>query len=89
MPELSRFYGIIIKMYLEAGIQHHTPHFHAYYQEHVAVVGIDSIEILAGSLPKKQLRLVEAWAELHKGELSKDWNYLQSGNLPKPIEPLK
>ncbi len=41
MPELSRFFGIIIRMYLEAGGQHRTPHFHAYYQEKVAVFGID------------------------------------------------
>lgn len=89
MPELSRFYGIIIRMYLEAGIQHHTPHFHAYYQEHVAVIGIGAIEILAGSLPRKQQRLVEAWAELHREELLEDWERLQNGIIPKPIEPLK
>ena len=44
MPELSRFFGIIIRMYMEAGIQHNTPHFHAYYQGDVAVIGIDVTE---------------------------------------------
>ena len=89
MPELSRFFGIIIRMYLEAGVQHHTPHFHAYYQDHAAVFSIKPVELIAGSFKKKQKRLVEAWAELHVDELILDWNLLQSGHLPKPIAPLK
>ena len=89
MPELSRFYGIIIRMYMEAGVQHHTPHFHAYYQEEVAVFGIDPIEQIDGSIPRRQQRLVEAWAELHQGELMKNWNRLQKGHSPVSIEPLK
>ena len=52
MPELSRFFGIIIRMYMEAGEHHHTPHFHAYYQESVAVYGVDPIELISGQLPK-------------------------------------
>ncbi len=89
MPELSRFYGIIIRMFMEAGIQHHTPHFHAYYQENTAVFSIDPVELVAGSFPKKQQRLVEAWAELHINEIKEDWELLQNGILPNPIEPLK
>lgn len=89
MPELSRFFGIIIRMYLEAGGQHHTSHFHAYYQDEAGVFSIQPIELIAGSLPRKQRRLVEAWAELHEKELMSDWELLQSGRLPKPIEPLK
>lgn len=89
MPELSRFYGIIIRMFMEAGIQHHTPHFHAYYQENTAVFSIDPVELVAGIFPKKQQRLVEAWAELHKNEILEDWQLLQNGILPNPIEPLK
>lgn len=89
MPELCRFYGIIIRMYFEAMEPHHTPHFHAYYQEEVAVYKIDSVELLAGSLPKRQQRLVEAWAELHQQELLLDWERLQTGNPPLPIAPLK
>lgn len=54
MPELSRFYGIIIRMYVEAGESHHRPHFHAYYQEHSAVFTIDTIQCLGGGLPKPQ-----------------------------------
>ncbi len=73
MPELSRFFGIIIRMYMEAGGPHHLPHFHAYYQDDVAVVRVDPIEIVAGNLPRRQRRLVEAWAELHQEELIADW----------------
>jgi hypothetical protein len=58
MPEISRFFGIIIRMFVEAGGPHHTPHFHAYYQDHVGIYGIERIERLAGSLPRRQERLV-------------------------------
>ena len=88
MPELSRFFGIIIRMYMEAGIQHHRPHFHAYYGDEMAIYSLDSIEVLAGSLPKRQQRLVEAWAELHQAELEASWQQLQAGQPPQPIAPL-
>jgi len=88
MPELSRFFGIIIRMYMEADGPHHVPHFHAYCQEDVAVFSIDPVELLAGSLPRRQLRFVEAWAELHQVELAADWQLLQDGQTPQPIEPL-
>ncbi len=88
MPEPSRFFGIIIRMYMEAGVQHHTPHFHAYYQDAVAVYAIAPVELIGGNLPKRQQRLVEAWAELHQAELLADWERLQSGQSPQPIAPL-
>ena len=88
MPELSRFFGIIIRMYWEANAPHHRPHFHAYYQDDVAIYSIDPIELLTGSLPKRQQRLVEAWAELHQQELRDDWERLQAGQRPLPIDPL-
>ena len=88
MPELSRFYGIIIRMYMEAGEPHHLPHFHAYYQDDVAVMGLDPVNLIAGQLPRRQTRLVEAWAELHEEELLEAWQRLQSGQLPSPIDPL-
>ena len=88
MPELSRFFGIIIRMYLEAGEPHHQPHFHAYYGESVGVFQLSPIELIAGSLPRRQARLVEAWAELHQDELIADWKRLQSGEPVMPIAPL-
>jgi hypothetical protein len=76
-------------MYMEAGGPHHIPHFHAYYQNGIAVFGIEPVELLGGELPRRQQRLVEAWAELHQNELMDDWRRLQSGQLPLPIEPLR
>ena len=89
MPELARFFGIIIRMYPEPQVSHHRPHFHAYYQDSVAVYAIEQIELLAGELPQRQQRLVEAWAELHQQELQEDWQRLQSGQLPNKIDPLQ
>jgi Domain of unknown function (DUF4160) len=88
MPELSRFYGIVIRMFSEPSARHRRSHFHAYYQEHVAVFSISPIALVAGSLPKRQQRLVEAWAELHQEELISDWQLLQNGKTPAPIQPL-
>ena len=87
MPELSRFYGIIIRMYFELG-SHHLPHFHAYHGDAEAVYGLDPIQLLAGTLPRRHARLVEAWAELHQSELIADWDMLQAGTPPLPIAPL-
>ena len=82
VPELSRFFGIVIRMFVEAGAQHHRSHFHAYYQEHAAVFTIDTIECLGGSLPKAQQRLVEAWAEIHRSELQQDWDFCNPASPP-------
>lgn len=76
-------------MFSEVGTSHHRAHFHAYYQEQVAVFGIDPVEIISGSLPRRQQRLVEAWAELHQMELNGDWERLQAGQSPLPIDPLR
>jgi len=89
MPELSRFFGIVIRMFVEAGGPHHHPHFHAYYQDQAAVFGLDTIECLGGELPQTQRRLVEAWAEIHRAELQADWDLLQSGKPPVKIDPLR
>ena len=76
-------------MFMEAGAAHHTPHFHAYYQEHVGVFSLDPVDLIAGDLPRTQQRLVEAWAELHQSELRADWDRLQAGRPPLPIAPLQ
>lgn len=87
MPELSRFYGIIVRMYCEP-VPHRALHFHAHYGDDVVVYGLNPIEVLARSLPRRQARLVEAWAELHQPELITDWERLQAGRELLPIEPL-
>lgn len=69
-------------------MQHHKPHFHVYYAEYEASVGIDG-ELIAGSLPVKQLRLVQAWATIHEEELYKAWNNTVRGIPFDKIEPLR
>lgn len=69
-------------------MQHHSPHFHAYYQNAAAVFSIDPVELLAGELPRRQMRLVEAWAELHQDDLMSVWNLMSTGEPAHPINPL-
>ena len=88
MPIISMFYGIIIRMFLIDNKQHNLPHIHAKYAEFEASVSIVEGEILAGDLPRKQLRLVQAWIELHRDELLADWDLAISGENPYKIDPL-
>lgn len=89
MPEISRFFGIVIRMFVETGGPHHRPHFHAYYQDRVGVFAFDEIELIGGSLPSSQERLVAAWAEIHRPELLANWGGLQAGRRAAKIEPLR
>jgi hypothetical protein len=88
MPTISMFYGIIIRMYYGPG-EHPPPHFHVYFAEHKAMVDIRTCEFLEGALPKKQEKLVLAWAELHQDELLADWELVMNGEEPFKIQPLK
>jgi hypothetical protein len=88
MPLISMFFGIIIRMYC-APKEQNSPHFHAYYNDDVAIIDINKCELTDGSLPKKQLKLVLAWAEIHKDELLADWKLAMNSELPFKIEPLK
>ncbi len=88
MPIISMFYGIIIRLYLLDNKHHNLPHIHARYNEFEASISIDDGEVLAGDLPRKQLRLVQAWIELHKDELNADWVLAISGEEPYKINPL-
>jgi hypothetical protein len=86
MPEISRFYGIVIKMFF---LDHLPPHFHAEYAEYKAQVSIENGEIIKGILPRHALRLVQDWAEIHKEELIA--NYIESqkqGGIIRKIDPL-
>ena len=87
MPEISRFYGIIIKMYFG---DHVPPHFHAEYNNFSAQISIVNFALLNGSLPPKAFSMVVEWAMLHHEELLSNWNSLSEtgkGNYKK-IEPL-
>ncbi len=82
------FFGIIIRMYY-APKEHNSPHIHVYYSNDTAVINIQDGELMDGKLPLRQLRLVNAWIEIHKEELMADWNLCQNGEKPYSIEPLK
>jgi hypothetical protein len=88
MPELSRFQGLIIQMYFMDNQQHYKPHVHVIYNDSEATVSLDG-EILDGSLPRKQMRLLWAWLELHEEELYKAWNNAVRGETPLKISPLQ
>ncbi len=88
MPEISRFFNIIIKMFYSDDEQHHKPHFHVYFNEYEASVAVDG-EILAGFMPGKQLALVRSWAALHEEELYTAWNKTIRNIKPDKISPLR
>lgn len=82
MPEISRFYGIAVFMFF---IDHNPPHFKVRFADFEANILISNGNILDGDLPVSKLKLVSAWAEIHKEELMKMW---ESKEFHK-IEPLK
>lgn len=85
MPEISRFYGIVIKIYFD---DHQPPHFHAEYAGSQALVSIDTLAVIAGSLPPRARGLVTEWASLHRDELKADWQNAKDLNPVEKIEPL-
>ena len=87
MPEVSRFFGIVVKMMYMDDEQHHKPHVHVIYGEHKASLGIDG-ELLAGSLPVRQYRIVSGWLALHEDELYKNWNLAVAGKPFGKVDPL-
>ena len=88
MPVLSMFYGIIIQMYSENNARHHKPHIHVKFADKKTVIALDG-EILDGEIPKNKMMLVEAWMELHREELSANWELLMAGDDYFRIDPLK
>ena len=88
MPSLALFQGIAIYMYTEQDAPHRLPHFHAYYGEFVASFGIRPPSLLDGTLPRRQMRFVLAWAELHQSELEENWQRVQQGQRPMKIAGL-
>ncbi|MBI5746812.1 MAG: DUF4160 domain-containing protein [Nitrospirae bacterium] len=89
MPTISMFFGIIIQLFFFDDEKHHKPHIHAKYNEFKASINIETAEILEGEFPKRQLRLVQAWIEIHRDELMADWVLAVDGEAPFKIEPLK
>lgn len=85
MPEISRFYGIIIRMYYN---DHNPPHFHVIYQEKEALIDIKTLEILEGQLPNRAKSLAIEWAIEHRDELMMNWQKARSNEALERIEPL-
>lgn len=85
MPEISRFYGIVIRMYYN---DHNPPHFHALYGGEQALIDILSLSVLDGRLPPRALGMVIEWATQHQLELLADWDLARSHQQPTPIDPL-
>lgn len=86
MPEICRFYGIIIKMFFE---DHNPPHFHAGYGSFEALIEIDTLAVIGGKLPPRALGLVMEWAALHQKELILLWQNAREQKPLGKIEPLK
>lgn len=88
MPRISSFYGITIWMYYDEAKHRGRPHFHARYGEEEASIDIESLAVIAGSLPRRASRLVTEWAAEHQVELRDNWERALSHQPLAPIEPL-
>lgn len=86
MPEVSRFFGIVVSMYYD---EHFPPHFHVRYAGRHAQVGISSLTILHGTLPPRAHGLVVEWARAHKDELLANWALARARKTPRKIAPLE
>ena len=85
MPELCRFYGIVVRMYYG---DHSPPHFHARYGDQEAVLGIDPLAVIRGRLPPRANGLVVEWAAQHRAELLEAWRRAERHEDPGKIAPL-
>jgi hypothetical protein len=85
VPEISRFFGIVIRMYFG---DHPPPHFHAEYADHRAVIDIQTLAVIGGKLPPRVLGLALEWASLHQAELMEDWRALERDEAARRIPPL-
>ena len=85
MPELCRFYGIVIQMYYD---DHPPPHFHARYGNQEAVLTIGSLAVIRGRLPPRANGLVVEWAAQHQSELHEAWQRVERHEDPGKIAPL-
>jgi hypothetical protein len=84
MPVISRFFGMVIKMYFRQS-EHNPPHIHVIYGEYIGLIDIQTLEMFEGDLPPRALSLVKEWMSLHKDELLTIWNTQNFIELP-PLE---
>jgi len=88
VPRISSFYGIVIKMYFDEVRHEGRSHFHATYAGEEATVDIESLELIAGKLPRRARNLVLEWAQAHQEELRRNWGLARDHKPPTPIDPL-
>lgn len=88
MPRLSHFFGIDIFIPAREA-NHRLPHFHAAYGGDKVSIAIETLEVLAGRIPAKELAMVRGWAFEHRAELLQAWHGLKAGRLPSRIAPLE
>ena len=86
MPEVSRFFGISIRMYFD---DHNPPHFHAIYGNAEAEVGLDPVSLLRGRFPRRALGMVLEWAATHQRKLLDNWELMRNEQTPHKIAPLE
>jgi hypothetical protein len=86
MPEVSRFFGISIRMYFD---DHNPPHFHAIYADAEVEVGIDPLTVVRGRFPRRALGMVLEWGAMHQQELLDNWGRLRNDEPAQRIDPLE
>ena len=86
MPEICRFFGIIVRMYFD---EHDPPHFHAIYGNEEAQFTIEPIRLLNGNLPSRAQSMVFEWAALHQRELAENWRLLRADQPAQKLPPLR
>ena len=86
MPEIARFFGIVIKMFWD---DHPPPHFHAFYGDQQALIDIQTLSVFAGRLSPRALGLVIEWATLHQQELMENWRRTEALEALRPVDPLQ
>ena len=87
MPTISMFYGILVAILFEDNVRHNLPHIHVAGTK--ASIAIEDGRTLAGDIPPKQLKMVQAWIEIHKDEPFADWELAVAGKQPFRIAPLQ
>ena len=89
MPTISLFYGIVVMMLYRDTDRHHLPHIHVRYADHKASIAIEDGRIIEGDFPVRQLKLVQAWVEIHREDLMADWALAVVGEPVVRIPPLQ